>query len=554
MAYQYEYIDGQRVEVNVAREFKKLRADFKAETGCDLYVSSGTRTEQEQQRGYNDYLAGRTTVKWAKPTESSHCEVGPSGPRALDLRDSGADAGVTVKNTYRWNVLKRLGAKYGFTWGGWGVPNYEGWHWENHRVKVGGNGGTDASGKLIVDGDWGPATTRALQSALGVSADGEMGPITVTALQQRLVTAGHKIAVDGDMGPATIRALQTFVLGAKHADGKIGPQTITGLQRYLNSGGKFLVTAPGKLIVDGDWGPATTMALQKALGVAQDGQIGPDTTTALQKKLGIPVDGDWGPQTTTGLQLWLGVTPDGEIGMETTRALQTALNAGKKFTQVTIPAAPAPAPAATPRPPVYPGAMRGWSVPLASDRAKGASIDWFIVHHQGSTNDDEGFFKTRNSRGSCPTWQVKTSGDVVEFIPPQMKPSSSGEANGRSVAVETQNTTMAPDWGISDASHEAIAQLVAWVSQQHSIGGVPVNLILDRAHVFGDNEITLKTGIPVRATACPGPSMDIDRIVARARQIVAAVPNPEPDPDTVAVPRSKLQEFYDWLKKLLGAS
>lgn len=406
-----------------------------------------------------------------------------------------------------------------------------------------------SSGKLAVDGEWGAATTRALQSALDVTADGEMGPITVRALQSRLAAVGHLIEVDGEIGPATIRAMQTFILGHEYADGQMGPRTIRGLQSYLNSGGKF--TIPGRLTVDGDWGPATTKAMQKALGVTQDGEIGPATTRALQSKLGIPADGEWGPQTTRALQTWLGVTADGEIGTATTRALQTALNAGKVFTKVTLPAEPDPAPAATPRTPVYPGAIRGWDVPLASARPKNASIDWFIIHHQGSTNDDEAYFKRANERGSCPTWQVKTNGNVVEFIPPQMRPSSSGEANGRSVAVETQNTTMAPDWGISAESHEAIAQLVAWTFQQKTIGGVPVNLKLDRDHIFGDREITAKTGLPMRATLCPGPSMDMDRIVARAKQIVSQA-GPTPKPDSVPVERSTLQSWFDKLKQLLG--
>lgn len=141
MSFQYETIDGQRVEKNVAAAFKLMRADFKKETGLDLLITSGTRTEAEQASGYADYRAGRTKVKWAKPSESSHCEIGPSGPRALDLRDSGRDAGVTVYGSKRWNILKRIGKKYGFTWGGWGVPKSEGWHWENHLVKVGIYGG-----------------------------------------------------------------------------------------------------------------------------------------------------------------------------------------------------------------------------------------------------------------------------------------------------------------------------------------------------------------------------------------------------------------------------
>ena len=138
VSYQYDIIDGQRVEKNVAVQLRKVISEFEKETGLKLLVSSGVRTVAEQQAGYDAYLArGCTGVKWAKPSESSHCEIGPAGPRAVDLRDSGRDSGVTVKGSARWFILKRIAEKYGFTWGGWGVPQSEGWHWENHVVRVG---------------------------------------------------------------------------------------------------------------------------------------------------------------------------------------------------------------------------------------------------------------------------------------------------------------------------------------------------------------------------------------------------------------------------------
>lgn len=412
---------------------------------------------------------------------------------------------------------------------------------DSSRVVGGG------SGKIAEDGELGPATIRALQKALGVTQDGDWGPATTLALQKKLIATGHKIDADGDLGPATIRAMQIFLLGAKHADGEIGPQTIRGLQHYLNAGGKFVIVrppapaAPDKLVVDGDWGPATTKALQRSLGVTVDGELGPETYRAWQKALGVPVDGEMGPQTRKAYQTAIGATPDGEVGPETVRKLQEFLNAGKKFTKVTLPeepVKPAPTPAATPRVPVYPAAVRGWNVPLSSDRPASQKIDRLIVHHQGSTNDDEEYFKKANERSSCPTWQVKTDGTVVELIAPDKKPSSTGSWNARSVAIETQNSSGAPDWGISDAAHEAIAEIAAWCSKQPGM-----SIELDRTHIIGHNE----TGA---ATACPGPSMDLDRIVARAKEIVAPEPT-EPDLDVVPVSRAWLEAVRAGLNELL---
>lgn len=551
MAYNYTTRNGQRVEISVAAAFDAMAAEFKRTWGLDLIVSSGTRTRAEQQYLWDGWINRRPGFNLAaKPGFSNHEESGPIGPIALDLRDSGSDAGVTVIGSARSNWLAANCGRWGFTNAGHYFNPREGWHYEKRGSF---NGGTDSNGKLIEDGDWGAATTRALQTALGVNADGEMGPITVRALQTKLVAAGHRIDIDGDLGPATIRAMQVFLLGAKHADGDMGPQTIRGLQHYLNVGGKFVVDkkpATGKLTVDGDWGTATTLALQRALGVTQDGELGPQTYRALQTALGVAVDGEIGPQTRRALQVAIGATVDGETGTETVRKLQEFLNAGKKFMKVTLPTEPtAPAPAATPRTPTYPEAVRGWNVPLSSDRDAGSVIDRFIIHHTTNLNSEEAFFKTKNSRSSCPTWYVESDGNVVEMIDPGKRPSATGSANTRSVAVETQNTSTAPAWGISEASHESIAQIVAWFHMNYhgkTIDGFKVDLPIDRTHVIGHNEAG------VNATACPGPSMNLDEIVVRAKEIVAeAATTPKPDDDTVSVKKSWLQKLIDDLKAIL---
>lgn len=169
---------------------------------------------------------------------------------------------------------------------------------------------------------------------------------------------------------------------------------------------------------------------------------------------------------------------------------------------------------ATPRTPVYPRAIRGWNVPLGQhERTSGVVINRFIIHHTTNTGDESPYFKRKNERSSCPTWYVTSDGDVIEFIDPVKRPSSTGSANDYSLAVETQNTSRAPDWGISDASHESIAQIAAWLSKQSSLGPYKVDIKLDRTHIIGHNEAG------VNPTACPGPSMRMDWIVERAKQI-----------------------------------
>jgi hypothetical protein len=77
----------------------------------------------------------------------------------------------------------------------------------------------------------------------------------------------------------------------------------------------------------------------------------------------------------------------------------------------------------------------------------------------------------------------------------------------RSVTVEVCNTSLAPNWGISDGAHEALAHMAA---EMHAEFGMS----LDRQHIIGHREVP-----GTYATACPGPSMNLDRIVRRAREI-----------------------------------
>lgn len=133
MSYQYTQIDGQRVEVNVARAFKALAEDFHKETGCTLHVEEGggTRTSEEQEYFYNGWVKRLPGFSLAAPPgRSNHEENGPRGPRALDVYDSGRDPGVKTIGTHRSNVLVRLAKKHGFTPAGHYFNPREGWHYE----------------------------------------------------------------------------------------------------------------------------------------------------------------------------------------------------------------------------------------------------------------------------------------------------------------------------------------------------------------------------------------------------------------------------------------
>jgi hypothetical protein len=217
--------------------------------------------------------------------------------------------------------------------------------------------------------------------------------------------------------------------------------------------------------------------------------------------------------------------------------------------------------------PVYPGAAFGLEAPLgvgASRATKGTppvpvpqvGIDRFIIHHTAATADQLDWFSYKNARSVAPTWYLRTSGQLIELIRPGLKPAATGaEWNYRSVAVETQNATGAPDWTVTDAQVEALAQAVAWLASYDGkdLDGVPVRFKIDRTHVIGHGEVL--------ATECPGPYLRarLDAIVARALVIYGenySTPEEPQEPggedDTVPVKRSWLQALLDSLKGLLG--
>ncbi|MFD8636973.1 N-acetylmuramoyl-L-alanine amidase, partial [Streptomyces sp. NPDC059656] len=215
---------------------------------------------------------------------------------------------------------------------------------------------------LTVDGLWGPLTdagVRWLQGKVGTAPDGLWGPGTETAykaytgggsggsggmssvrsvlMQQYAVNSlgyGPALDQDGAWGPLTLAGVQWLQnkVGTL-ADGAWGPATEAAYLAYIDSS--------ARLVVDGDFGPATIRATQQAIGVQVDGQWGPNSKRALQHHLnvwsgsGLVEDGVTGPATYRALQNHLnrmtgaGLTVDGAWGPATVKALQNALNLGK---------------------------------------------------------------------------------------------------------------------------------------------------------------------------------------------------------------------------------
>jgi peptidoglycan hydrolase-like protein with peptidoglycan-binding domain len=139
---------------------------------------------------------------------------------------------------------------------------------------------------------------RALQAELGLSPDGDFGPATEKAL--RRWQKQHGLPVDGKAGPQTLAAMNLStgkVLKRKHPAKRHSrhgsatkPKTRLASVHHTRRGGGV-------------------KALQSALGLSADGVFGAATEKALrrfQKSKGLPVDGVAGPATRRALHMGSG--------------------------------------------------------------------------------------------------------------------------------------------------------------------------------------------------------------------------------------------------------
>lgn len=181
----------------------------------------------------------------------------------------------------------------------------------------------------------------------------------------------HRLGIDGNFPSLPdIRAGREQRGGGMHyssSDGKLCPgggkiQQIPGILDRINGGGGTnpeplppVTEQPGGLVVDGQWGKATTKALQEYLQTPVDGiishqykqegvnypglysaqwdstQDGSTLIRAMQNVLNIKEDGLCGKDTITALQKRMGTPVDGVISTPESamvKEMQRRLNAG----------------------------------------------------------------------------------------------------------------------------------------------------------------------------------------------------------------------------------
>ena len=158
------------------------------------------------------------------------------------------------------------------------------------------------------------------------------------------------------------------------------------------------------------------------------------------------------------------------------------------------------------------------SVPHHNKHRGKGPVKRLVIHHWASTAGGDTHLMNPNSKASA-SYILYGTGELVGQVPEEFRPWTTGPVgDAGSVTVETQNSTGAPEWKVSNAAVEKLAQLAADLSNRYGWG--PLN----RTNVRGHREFI--------ATSCPGPYLypRLDAIIARANQIRAGKPAPKPKP------------------------
>lgn len=169
---------------------------------------------------------------------------------------------------------------------------------------------------------------------------------------------------------------------------------------------------------------------------------------------------------------------------------------------------------------VYPGAVFTGQSPNSDPRR--AKVSQVILHHcanPGSVVGQREIFMRSNDRSVSANFLIGQDGSVHECVNPDTSRAwTSGSGPGGSISpdhsaitFEVMNETGAPNWTISAASQESVAQVMAWASKRYGF-----ELVRGRT-VRGHREL------PGASTACPG-GMPMDSITARANEILAGGP------------------------------
>lgn len=165
----------------------------------------------------------------------------------------------------------------------------------------------------------------------------------------------------------------------------------------------------------------------------------------------------------------------------------------------------------------------------------GAGIEGVIIHHAAGT-DALGYVANANNRDSHPTYHIARNGTVSGIVHPDRRPfSTANDVDKIAVTFEIDNASAGGDWPITDASMEALIQVILDHERQSTRKGFAKN-------IRGKDQSEFFIGYHSQyvQTACPGPYITarIDWLVGELnrRRTGGAAPTPPPAPAAPAAP------------------
>lgn len=139
----------------------------------------------------------------------------------------------------------------------------------------------------------------------------------------------------------------------------------------------------------------------------------------------------------------------------------------------------------------------------------GQRIDTLQIHHATMTSIDVLLsLMAPGGRQVSANGAMANDGTLYEVVPVSERAFTSATSyDKRSLTLECCNTAVGEPWPISDATHRRLGKLAAQMFQQGLLGGI------DRSYIIGHREVP-----GTYATACPGPSMNLDLVVQYAHE------------------------------------
>lgn len=185
--------------------------------------------------------------------------------------------------------------------------------------------------------------------------------------------------------------------------------------------------------------------------------------------------------------------------------------------------------------------------PLRSPR-QGAGIDTFLIHHMAST-DAAGVRRAMltESKEVSANYIITSAGEIWGVVPEGERAWTSGSGSDggkgaawdrRSITVEIENASGAPDWEISEQAIAAAATLLADLRTRYDI-----------QHVIGHRDL-YNLYRASYATYCPGPDT-VARILAATPTTPIPAGTPEEEDEemkpTVHVRLNKQKQPDEWM-------